>query len=281
MKLGEKIKALRRERGMTQAKLAGDRITRNMLCAIEKGKAAPSLDTLYYLASELSVPVAYLLDEGEDASGYHKREAMPRIRELYYAKEYAACIRLCEGLPGEPDDELCLLLAHCALAEGKRAFRSGNMETALVYFGDATAYAQKTAYPTDGILATATLYSALSGNVVAPRREFDEAGYLLLADRAVESELCAYMTDDAHYPYKNELLAAHIKARSLLLAKRFREALPLLSALEDKKGDENASAYFLFRLYSDLEVSYREEKDFELAYKYAAKRMNLLSAFQS
>ncbi len=281
MKLGEKIKALRRERGMTQARLAGERITRNMLCEIEKGKASPSLDTLFYLADALSVPAAYLLDEGEDATGYYKRLAMPRIRELYRTGEYAECIRLCESLPGKPDDELCLLLAHCALSEGKRAFRTGNMETALVYFNDASSYAKKTEYPNESILATATLYTALSENIVAPRREFDEEGYLALADRAVESELCAYMTDDEGYPYKNELYAAHIKARTLLHARRFREALLLLSALEDKKGDKAASAYFLFRLYSDLEICHREEQNFELAYKYASKRMNLLSAFQS
>ena len=281
MKLGEKIKALRRERGMTQARLAGERITRNMLCEIEKGKASPSLDTLHYLAGALGVPAAFLLDESEDAAGYYRREALPRIRTLYRAGEYAECIRLCEGLPGDPDDELNLILAHCAVSEGKRAFRTGNMETALVYFNDAAAYAQKTAYPTEGLMATVTLYTALADNVVAPRRKFDEEGYLILSDAAVESELCAYMNDDLHYPYKNELYAAHIKARELLLARRFREALPLLTALEDQKGDTRASAYFLFRLYSDLEISYREERAFELAYKYAAKRMNLLSAFQS
>ena len=281
MLLGEKIRSLRKARGMTQARLAGDRITRNMLCEIEKGKASPSLDTLRYLAEALSVPVAYLLDEGEDAAGYYKRAALPEIKRLYLAGRYAECFRLCETLPGEPDDELALLLSHCALAEGKRAFRSGNMETALVYFNEAIAFSQKTAYPTEGLRASALLYTALSDNVAAPRREFDENAYLSLAALATERELYAYMMDDNDFPYENSLYATHIEARRLIHARRHREALPLLTSLEDKKGLPEASAYFLFRLYSDMELCYREDARFEMAYRYVSKRMNLLSAFQS
>lgn len=281
MMLGEKIRSLRKARGLTQARLAGDRITRNMLCEIEKGKASPSLDTLRYLAEALAVPVAYLLDEGEDATGYYKREALPEIKRLYLAERYAECFRLCESLPGEPDDELALILAHCALAEGKRAFRSGNMETALVYFSEAMSFAKKTAYPTEGLRATALLYTALSDNVASPRRDFDEGTYLSLATLATERELYAYMMDDAAFPYENPLYATHIEARRLIHARRHREALPLLISLEEKKGLPEVSAYFLFRLYSDMELCYREDSNFEMAYRYAAKRMNLLSAFQS
>lgn len=281
MLLGEKIRSLRKARGMTQARLAGDRITRNMLCEIEKGKAQPSLDTLRYLAEALAVPVAYLLDEGEDATGYYKREALPEIRRLYLAGRYAECFHLCESLPGEPDDELALILSHCALAEGKRAFRSGNMETALAYFGEAMAFSQKTIYPTEGLRATALLYSALSDNVASPRRDFDEGTYLSLSALAADRELYAYMTDDDSYPYENPLYTTHIEARRLIRARRYHEALPLLNSLEEKKGVPEASAYFLFRLYSDMELCYRENSSFEMAYRYAAKRMNLLSAFQS
>lgn len=281
MNLGEKIKTLRKERGMTQARLAGERITRNMLCEIEKGKATPSIDTLRHIAAELDVPPAFLLDEAEDVASYRKRLAMPRIRSLYLAGEYAECFRVCEALPGKPDDELCFLLAHCALAEGKRAFRSGNMETALVYFNEAKGYAEACVYPTEDILASVSLYAALSENVASPRRDFNEEAYRRHADNATSGELFAYMTDDAAYPYSNRLLAEHVRARQLLRERRYREALGPLLALEEYKADPRASAYFLFRLYSDMELCYREERNFELAYKYAAKRMNLLSAFQS
>ncbi len=281
MTLGEKIKALRKERGLTQATLAGEKITRNMLCEIEKGKASPSLDTLSHLADRLGVPAAYLLDETEDAAAYSKRGAMPRIRALYLAEDYAACFRLCESLPGTPDDELALILSHCALAEGKRAFHSGNMETAAVYFQEAARYAKDTIYPTEGVEASAALLSAIANNVASPRREFKENAYRAAACDATDWELFSYMTDDVAYPYTNTLYKSHIEARAHIRERRYRVALPMLVALEAKKGDAEVSAYFLFRLYSDMEVCFREERDFEKAYKYASKRMNLLSAFQS
>lgn len=281
MELGEKIKALRKARGMTQAQLAGDRFTRNMLCEIEKGKAAPSLDTLSAIAEGLSVPAAFLLDEEEDLFGYAKRSAMPEIRKLYLSGEFGACFHLCESLPGEPDDEIAFLLAHCALGEGRRAFYRGNMETALVYFAEALDYAAKTSYPTEDVCASAGLYSALSGNVSAPRRDFDEALYQKHANRATESELYAYVTDKADYPYTDPLFAEHQAARLLMKERRYREALPKLTALEEHKGEDGVSAYFLFRLYSDMEICFREEQDFERAYKYSTKRITLLSAFQS
>ena len=63
MNVGEKIRNLRLEKLMTQADLAGDQITRNMLCTIERGAALPSLPTACYIAGRLSVPVGYLLAE--------------------------------------------------------------------------------------------------------------------------------------------------------------------------------------------------------------------------
>ena len=115
MKIGEKIRELRKARGLTQAALAREYITRNMLCEIEKGKATPSLDTLCYIAKELGVPAAYLLDGEEALEGYQRRTAMKDARAEYRKKNYAECYqRLC-ALPGTPDDEAALLLASCAL----------------------------------------------------------------------------------------------------------------------------------------------------------------------
>ena len=281
MKLGEKIRTMRKERGMTQARLAGDRITPNMLCEIERGKASPSLDTLLYLAEELDVPASYLLDEGEDPAGFYRRGAMPEIKRLFLAGHYGECFRLCETLPGAPSDEIALLAAHAAFGEGKRAFQSGNLETALVYFGEALAAADKTFFPTEALRASASLYAALCSNVGAPRRDFDEKSYRAYAATATESELYAYMTDDPDYPYENDMYAAHQRAHRLLRDRRRGEALAILKSLEERKSEPGVSAYFLFRLYTDMEICYREDRNFEEAYKYASKRMNLLSAFQS
>lgn len=281
MKLGEKIKALRKAANRTQASLAGEEITRNMLCRIEKGTALPSLRTLLYLSEELGVPLSYLLDDEEDSTAYFKRQSMPKISALFHERNYNECYRLCESLPGEPDDEIALILSKSALECGKEAFRSGNMETALVFFNEAVLYAQKTAYPTSEILASATLFSAISGNVSAPRRDFRESAYLEYAALSSERELYAYLSDDTAYPYRNPLFAMHQEAREKMKEKKYYDALQILSAAEEKKGSPDSSAYFLFRLYSDMELCYREIENFEKAYQYSSKRVTLLSAFQS
>ena len=63
MELGQRIKAARLEKGLSQRELCGTVITRNMLSLIENGSARPSMDTLRYLAGQLEKPISYFLDE--------------------------------------------------------------------------------------------------------------------------------------------------------------------------------------------------------------------------
>ena len=51
MELGQRIKAVRLEKGLSQRQLCGSMITRNMLSQIENGSARPSMDTLAYWRS--------------------------------------------------------------------------------------------------------------------------------------------------------------------------------------------------------------------------------------
>ena len=53
MTLGQTLKQARLARGMTQAQVVGERITRNMLSQIENDQASPSVGTLEYLAAVL------------------------------------------------------------------------------------------------------------------------------------------------------------------------------------------------------------------------------------
>ena len=66
MNIGTKIKEIRKQRGITQAQLCGDIITRNMLSQIESGKASPSIATLSQIAKQLNVPIEYLVSEDND-----------------------------------------------------------------------------------------------------------------------------------------------------------------------------------------------------------------------
>lgn len=62
--LGTTIKKYRKDKKMTLAELAGDRLTKGMLSLIENGKAQPSMDSLHYIAERLEVDVAQLMGEG-------------------------------------------------------------------------------------------------------------------------------------------------------------------------------------------------------------------------
>ncbi|WP_270392707.1 helix-turn-helix domain-containing protein [Bacillus paranthracis] len=61
--LGEKIKALRKEKKLTQTELAGSELTKSMLSQIENGKATPSMKTLQYIAEKLECEPSFLLEE--------------------------------------------------------------------------------------------------------------------------------------------------------------------------------------------------------------------------
>jgi len=63
--LGERIKQLRKQKKMTLAELAGDRLTKGMLSLIENGKAQPSMESLRYIAERVGVEVSTLLDDGD------------------------------------------------------------------------------------------------------------------------------------------------------------------------------------------------------------------------
>ncbi len=66
MALGENIKRLRKDKGLTQLKLASEAgISRSYLADVENNRYNPSLDTLHSIANSLSVPVSELLGEEE------------------------------------------------------------------------------------------------------------------------------------------------------------------------------------------------------------------------
>ncbi|MDM5238555.1 helix-turn-helix transcriptional regulator [Bacillus cereus] len=63
--LGEKIKALRKEKRLTQTELAGSELTKSMLSQIENGKATPSMKTLQYIADKLGCETSFLLEDDD------------------------------------------------------------------------------------------------------------------------------------------------------------------------------------------------------------------------
>ena len=177
MTLGEKIKKARRAARITQEGLAKDKITRNMISRIENGLANPSLETIRYIASELSLPVSYFLSEDDDLLFYEKNEKINTIYRAYQAKEYEYCIKKIKSLSGI-DNELAFLLTSCEYELGKEKLFAGSLSGALSCFKDAEKHSEETVIDTSYIKSTLPLYLAIASNVRAPLLEFDKNPYL-------------------------------------------------------------------------------------------------------
>ena len=76
MNIGQKIKEIRKSKGITQSVLAGQKITRNMLSAIERGTARPSLETIEYIAAKLSTPLPYFFSESDNLFFFEKEKSI-------------------------------------------------------------------------------------------------------------------------------------------------------------------------------------------------------------
>ncbi len=280
MTLGEKIRAARKMKKMTQAELASDKITRNMLSAIECDKATPSLETLKALADGLSIPVGYLVSPDTSLFLYERDAVIGKIRDALKIKKYSEVIRLASTL-SELDDELCLVLAHAHSEIGKRAVLGGSLESGKKHISLALDYAGKTIYDTEKIEHAALLYGALAENIQAPLLILDIKKFEHNIFSEFDYDLFKYLSFDESHSYKNPLYAKHISARALMKSRHYQKALAVLKEIEDGRTPETYNAYAIFSVYSDIESCYRQLGDFENAYRYATKRLSLIEGFKA
>ena len=157
MQIGTTIRALRKEKNMTQAELAGTVITRNMLSRIETGSVQPSLTTLDYLAGRLGVPVGRLLSGDPEAYAYSRARILPLAKQAYRKGAYGECLDRCRelGPHADSDDEICLLRAQCHLEKGKSDLLNCRLLSAASELSDALRCADRTLYQTDWIRRSA------------------------------------------------------------------------------------------------------------------------------
>ncbi len=118
MKLGERLRQVRLEAGLSQRQLAGDRITRNMLSQIENGSAAPSMETLRFLAERLDKPMSFFLDERETDAAL-----LERAWTAYESGEAAEALRLVEQ--HAQGREVCLLQVLALLRLSQQSMEQG------------------------------------------------------------------------------------------------------------------------------------------------------------
>lgn len=288
MNIGKRIRQLRLSKLMTQADLAGDQITRNMLCNIERGTALPSLPTAMYLAGRLGVPVGLLLAEEGGEFPYRKMIEMPNILRAFAAGDFTGCLSLLHSsFPAERDDELSLLCAEAEFGAARNAFEEGRFRRAAAAFDRGVTAAGQTVYDTDSLRArTAVYFRYLSGvsptlssdilpeNEVAGARAFgDEFCEYFMALDALENgrdgEVAAYLTRQ-----EKSLYAARIRALILMKKEEYQEAEEALEALLARP--ELSVGALLYEIFGDLDLCCRKNDDYKRAYEFAGSRMGLL-----
>ncbi len=292
MTLGEKIKAARVERHMTQKDVVGDYITRNMLSKIENGSATPSVKTLEYLASALGLPAGYFMSEtgGDELTPGKLVSARQRFRE----GEYEACLQVLEGLElnGGYRDEAMLLLARSKISLSKKAMTDGRYEEAIRLAKEAIAHNDESIYVSAAFRTEALLLVA--------RCTMEQGGDFL---KAMDDYQAAYQDQGLGEFYRLTMAEYYIGQGDLESAKREMDSIARLSEatkpaylmlqgqmeIKDNQYEQAAkqlekaeqlarttgSNYFMSSLYAMLEQCYREMEDFKKAYHYASMQLQI------
>ena len=291
MNIGERIRELRISKLMTQADLAGDHITRNMLSCIENGSANPSLSTIVYIAGRLGVPAGFLLAEQGDEMAFRKMSNLSNIKKAYTTGDVQSCRSLClSGCP-EPDDEICLLLANCDAGIAVEEFWSGKLRSSCRFFDEALSYAEKTIYSTDAIEAEVRVYFRYMERISHTLYSdlLDEEKTLSVKSNSIISQyldalesldngdvtVAQTLTEQLSQTSENSFFEAHLQSKVLILQKNYKQAQKaLLQLLQDDETPLNKIE--LYTVLGDLEVCCRESEDYKNAYRYASEKVELV-----
>ena len=190
--IGKKIRNLRKEKGLTQAELAKNKITRNMLSQIESGIALPSLETLEYIAENLKVPTEYLISSGDDLAYYEKKAVIDKIYRAYEAKGYEACLGYLNTLV-HTDNEISFIRANVHFELGKKSLFSGALISAKEHFTESLLACANTVLDTSAIESIIPMYEAVATNIQSPLLEYDDKKYISTLNSGFEYEFYKYL----------------------------------------------------------------------------------------
>ena len=289
--LGQKIRRLRVAQQMTQAELAGDQITRNMLSQIENGNAQPSLATILYLADKLDIAPGYFFAEDEDEFLYRKMQRIDKIKQAFAAGAWQRCMALCQDNLNGSDDEVTFILCRCAYQLALRAFAEGRLCAAHSGFVQTLEYASQTIYDTSSLSRTAYDYltylaqfdSALEiPSFIRPQKYGDNAeqpwfsAYLQALASVHAGDLSTPEHLLALIDFAEPAFAVHIRARMAMASCDYSGAVQLIERVLTPERGLPPSKPMVYLLYGDLEICCRETGDFERAYRYSTQRVKLL-----
>lgn len=287
MDIGKRIYELRSAKLMTQAELAGDQITRNMLCLIEKGAANPSLSTILYIAKKLNVSAGYLLADESEEPMYRKLGNIENIKKAYQDESFEICRDLClECISGgAEDDELDLVLAECDIMIAREEIFAGALKNACNYISEALEYADRTDYHTGHIENIASLYSTYLSQISPTLDMGLEKTDYYLSDDLFYNYIWFYCgfgklkSKELGEDFAESFYCKHLLAKELMKDERFEEAYSQLSKI--LKADGEIPSPVLYSVFSDLEICCREREDFKGAYEYSSNKIRIFEKMLS
>ncbi len=290
-RIGEKIRALRLNRGLTQAALAGEAITRNMISLIENGSAAPSLSTLTELARRLNVPVGYFFASDEkETSRFTKMGMIDELHQLYLAEEYSACLTRISEVP-RADDEILYLTAMCHWNLALDALKNDALLTAATALESTKESARNSLYTPEGFLATIEYIQFLiksAGQKEIPALLSSPSAF---PNAHVPAEWFAYMRALTALSNGDIETASAVLASGLIFTQAYLDflggcvalangfpakAYPLLKKVHASLG---TGFFTRYHLLTALESTATAEDDYKAAYQYSAQKVHLLENF--
>lgn len=153
MTLGQKIKAARLEKGLTQKEVVGDYITRNMLSKIENDSATPSVRTLEYLAKALGLPPGHFLNDAQISDGLVP-DGLNEARAAFREGRWQDCLAaLNSDTTAATSDEGYLLYALAACNAAKQALVEDRLTDARELAETAHYYNREGLYYSPGLAA--------------------------------------------------------------------------------------------------------------------------------
>ncbi len=293
--IGNRIAAIRKQKGMTQSQIAGGDVTRNMLSRIENGAALPSLPTLCAIAERLCVPVGALLGDIDDYTNWQLANDMQKLIDN---KRYGQVIEaLNTDKKADSSKKLSGLLCEAYIGRAEEYYSEGKLTLALGQL-DAASSTYPDTLKTRRIFLLRTLIAACPAlypdDAPTPSDEHtehlratvfegsDTSVYLYAVSRLGNLPKSAYSqplpeAKDLKYRLKpliegisNNIFRTHIDAKLDMVSAEYLDAKAKLLTIID-----GASPALLYDILGDIEFCCKCCGDFENAYKYSARRLEL------
>lgn len=254
--MGERIRALRIARGMTQADVAGSDFSKGFISLVETGRTRVSLRAAEILANRLGTSAPELIATSATNVGDHEL-LLVRAEQQIASGHAAEAVKLLESVV---TDATGLTRARAMRTRGRALVESGHAKEGLVLLEDAARNFMTLGNPElhartsyDRALAHAHLNEP--GNTLALALECEAAMRAHgIVDRTLELQLRTLLA--ATFARANDLDSADVQVR---------QALDLAKDVVDSGA--------LGTLYSTLSVTSQRKKDLDGALAYARKSL--------